>query len=312
MVQIDSLNMLQYIDMLLKHGNYTKAAKDLYISQPYLTQTIKKVEQELEIEIINRHITPLQLTEAGKVYYQYLNSLETEQDLFRKKIAKYSSPDSSILRVGILSSLGTYVLPLFLSNYMEKHPEVKIELHEAIPEENEEKLLKEGLDVLIGQNPETISPNLTVHVSGKHGYYAIIPESSDLFQKGRLFVSPETIPIKALLKETLVLTSRGSAIRRQIDYLIQKHAIHSKIVLESNNIFTVVELAKQNMGVTFAPESVTVPSTNQSAFNIYPLSLDILSLDYFIAHPANKTLIPAEKDFIEAFLKEMERHVHKT
>lgn len=101
MVQIDSLNMLQYIDMLLKHGNYTKAAKDLYISQPYLTQTIKKVEQELEIEIINRHITPLQLTEAGKVYYQYLNSLETEQDLFRKKIAKYSSPDSSILRVGI-------------------------------------------------------------------------------------------------------------------------------------------------------------------------------------------------------------------
>lgn len=85
MTSIYSSNMLQYLDMLLKHGNYTKAAKDLYISQPYLTQTIKKVELELEIDIINRQASPLQLTEAGKVYYHYLQSLETEQDRFRKK-----------------------------------------------------------------------------------------------------------------------------------------------------------------------------------------------------------------------------------
>jgi len=54
MTKINSLNMLQYIDVLLKHGNYTKAAKNLYISQSYLTQTIKKVENQIGIEIINR------------------------------------------------------------------------------------------------------------------------------------------------------------------------------------------------------------------------------------------------------------------
>ena len=72
MAKINSLIMLQYIDVLLKHGNYTKAAQNLYISQSYLTQTIKKIENELGIEIINRQTTPLQLTEAGKIYYDYL------------------------------------------------------------------------------------------------------------------------------------------------------------------------------------------------------------------------------------------------
>ena len=61
----DSANMLYYLDILLKHGNFTKAAKDLYISQPYLTQLIKRTEKELDITIINRQTSPLQLTEAG-------------------------------------------------------------------------------------------------------------------------------------------------------------------------------------------------------------------------------------------------------
>lgn len=79
---------LQYIDALLKHGNFTKAAKDLYISQPYLTQTIKKIEKELGTEIINRKSPQLQLTDAGKIYYQYLETIEEEGDFLNKKISQ--------------------------------------------------------------------------------------------------------------------------------------------------------------------------------------------------------------------------------
>ena len=90
MTKINSLNMLQYIDVLLKHGNFTKAAKNLYISQSYLTQTIKKVENQIGIEIINRQTIPLQLTEAGKIYHQYLVSLVDKQEQFKRKIKKYT------------------------------------------------------------------------------------------------------------------------------------------------------------------------------------------------------------------------------
>ncbi|MDH6363894.1 DNA-binding transcriptional LysR family regulator [Enterococcus sp. PF1-24] len=305
MALIDSPQMLQYIDMLLKHGNYTKAAKVLYISQPYLTQTIKKVEQELGIEIINRHSTPLQLTEAGTIYYQYLSSLETKQDQFKKKIAKYSTPDLTIIRIGILPSLGTYLLPLFLTKFLAENSHVKIELIETIPAENEKKLLNGEIDFLIGQNPETLSPNLTVNHVGDHGYYAVIPASSQLYQEGTLWLPANSIPLKKLLAQNLILTARGSAIRRQVDYLFQKYRIQPTIVIESADIFTVVELAKSNLGVTFVPESVKT-NTLDTQFNLYPLPLESLSLAYFIAHRANKSLIPAENTLIDCFISSLE------
>ena len=303
---IYSPQMLQYLDMLLKHGNYTKAAKVLYISQPYLTQTIKKVEQELGIEIINRQVTPLQLTEAGTIYYQYLSSLETTQDQFRKRLAKYTKTDQTILRIGVLPSLGRYLLPLFLTPYLEHHPEVTIDLHEDLPGKNEQRLLTGELDFLIGQNPETLPASMTIYPAGNHGYEAIIPPSSRLYQDGQRELVPESISLKELLSEELVLTTRGSAIRRQLDYLFQKYHLTPKIALESADIFTVVELAKNDLGVTFVPESVRV--TLDKPFNLYPLPLEALSLAYYIAHPGNKTLLPAETELIQCFLETMEQH----
>ena len=68
MTQTKSPYTLQYIDALLKHGNFTKAAKDLYISQPYLTQTIKKVEKELGTEIVNRKEPAAAINRCGKKF----------------------------------------------------------------------------------------------------------------------------------------------------------------------------------------------------------------------------------------------------
>ena len=82
MAQLYSQQTLHYLDILLKHGNFTKAAKDLYVSQPHLTQTIKRIEIELGAKIINRDVTPLQLTAAGKVYHQYLMTAEIERKSF--------------------------------------------------------------------------------------------------------------------------------------------------------------------------------------------------------------------------------------
>ena len=306
MVQMDSPVLLQYLDILLKHGNYTKAAKDLYVSQPYLTQTIKKVEKELGIDIINRKTNPLQLTEAGRIYYQYLNSLETQQEQFLKKISHYSSAEGPLIRIGVLPSLGTYLLPLFVPDFMRKYPAVNVELYEDIPETNEKRLLAGELDFLIGQNPEMLSPNLIVHQHGKHGYYAVIPKKSRFYQKKTRQLTEQTMTIKELLQEELVLTSRGSPIRRQIDHLLQKYKVQPRIVLESNNVFTVRELAKQNLGIAFLPESIQIAvQDDQQHFNILPLSKELLSLDYFIAHSANKTLDEPEKALIDCFLSQL-------
>lgn len=302
MVQINSTVMLQYLDTLLKFGNFTKAAEHLFISQPYLTQSIRKVETELGVPIIDREATPMQLTEAGRVYYQYLGTLEAEQSHLRKQIAQFSASKRMTLRVGILSSLGTFVLPLFVPTYLKAHPEVNLELVEAIPSINEKRLLNQELDFLIGQNPETLSPSLTTKVIGPHCYYAMIPQSSALYHPHQTFLAPGALSIEELLHERLILTTRGSAIRRQIDYLIQKYQFTPDIVLESDNIFSAVALAHQDLGVTFVPESVATGPLDGS-YNLWPLPLDLLSLHYYLAYNDKRQLNSAESAFVTSFVR---------
>lgn len=301
MTQIDSANILLYVDALLKHGNYTKAAKELYISQPYLTQTIKRIEKELGTEILNRSASPLQLTDAGSIYYNYLVALETQKENLFSRIAQYSTPDIHIIRIGVLSSLGTYLLPLVLPPFQKKYPNVKFDIYEAIPKISEESVLNGKLDFYLGQNPEKASPNLTIYEWGKHGYYAVIPSSSRFYQKNQHTLKNGSLSIKELLNEPFILTKKGSAIRRQVDQLFLKYKVHPKVVVESNNIFTVLQMAKNGLGVSLIPSSVQLPDFNGN-YNIYHLPFHLISVDYFIAHSKNKTLLPAEKDLINVFL----------
>ncbi|MCJ1978123.1 LysR family transcriptional regulator [Lactococcus paracarnosus] len=302
MAQLYSQQTLHYLDILLKHGNFTKAAKDLYVSQPHLTQTIKRIETELGAKIINRDVIPLQLTAAGKVYHQYLMTAENRKEKFRQQLFQYTNPDKKVIHIGILSSLGSFLLPLFLPEFMRTFPDVKIELHEALPEINEAKILNGQIDFFIGQNPETISPNLKKIHFGNHGYFALIPKCSTLYQPSHYRIPDQDIPLKTLLKEPLILTKRGSAIRRQVDYLLQKYKIQPNIVLETNNIYTAINLSRENAGVTLFAESIKVVDQHQ-AFNIYKLPLSLLSLDYFISYDTKKILDPIDQEFLTYFEK---------
>lgn len=311
MSQLDALTMLQFIDMLLKQGNFTKAAKSLYISQPYLTQVIKRKEVELGVELIDRQSHPFQLTTAGQLYHRYLITQLANENQLKKQLETFVANEKTPIKLGVLASLGTYLLPLFLPNFQKNCPSIQVQLTEDVPSRNEKRLLNNEIDFLIGQNPETLPPNLKTYARGNHGYYAVIPESSQLYQPGIRTLPARSISVKSLLQEPLILTLHGSAIRQQIDYLIQKFQIQPTILLESNNIFTIAKLAQSDMGITFLPDSVPLVE-NGGNYNIYRLPTEDISLNYFIAHRDSKVLTEPERTFIQFFLDEIQRTIHAT
>nr|WP_314461346.1 LysR family transcriptional regulator [uncultured Clostridium sp.] len=301
MSKICSQDILYYIDAILKYSNYGKAAKSLYISQPYLTQVIKRVENELNCELITRSKLPYRLTEQGKIYYQYLTSLENNYAKLLREISDVSDNDRTIIKIGVLSSLGTYLLPLFLPDFVTMHPNCRIELLEDLPEKNEKLTQNNELDFWIGQNSRNISPNLNSVSWGRHRYRAVIPRCCDLYQKDAAIISEGSIDISKILCQKLVLTSKGSAIRKQIDQLLNLYKVEPNIIMESTEINTVLKLSTGNLGITFIPESVYVKEC-PSEYNIYQIPIDELSLDYFIAYHNERKLSSIDNDLINAFL----------
>lgn len=310
MSHIQSPILLQYLDALLKHGNFTKAAKDLYISQPYLTQTIKRTENELGTEIINRKSPQLQLTEAGKVYYQYLESIEESGEKLKQHLAKYVMSTHLNIRVAILPSLANYLLPLVMPAFKKQYPHISVTVLEDIPKINEALAIRQEVDFYIGQNPESVSPSLLAIDCGYQNYYAIIPPSSDFYQKDKPLLEADAIAIEDLLHQELVVTTNGSAIRRQIDRLMHRYKINPRICFESSNVYTVAELAKQDLGVAFVPEGLVTPSTS-GAYSLYPIAKSLISIEYFIAYSVAKTLDENEKSFLESFTKTVQEHTKK-
>ncbi|MEY8354618.1 LysR family transcriptional regulator [Lachnospiraceae bacterium 54-53] len=296
-----SQDILYYIDAILKYSNYGKAAKSLYISQPYLTQVIKRVENQLNCELITRNKLPYRLTEQGKIYYQYLTSLENNYAKLLRDISDVSDIHKTVIKIGVLPSLGTYLLPLFLPNFLNMHPICRIELSEGLPEKSEKLIQSNELDFWIGQNSRNISPNLNSVSWGRHRYRAVIPHCCNLYQKDAAVIPEGTIDISQILRQRLVLTAKGSAIRKQIDQLLNIYKVEPKIIMESTEINTVLKLATGNLGLTFIPESIYVKKC-PSEYNIYPIPIDELSLDYFIAYHSERTLTSIDNDLIDAFL----------
>jgi len=298
---MDYPNMLHYIDMLLKYGSFTKAAKALFISQPHLTQVIKKTEQSLGVEIIDRHGASLQLTHAGKIYYNYLKSLEQGHEAFKSTLSEYGKPENEVIRIGVFPALGTYLLPLFLPAFANSYPTTKVMIEETWPAKNEQKLLDEKIDFFIGQNPETVTTNLAIYEAGKQNYYILIPNTSKLYCPDKHILKEGSIDIKEILKERLVLTTKGGAIRRHVDYLIRKYRINPKIAIETATIYTVIALAKNGAGVTIAPEPL-LDLSEKGLYNLYPLPEELIYLSYFISHLPSRKLSDTEKQLIQHFL----------
>lgn len=301
MSKLESQDILYYIDTLLKYSNYSKAAKALYISQPYLTKVIKNVESQLNCELITRSKLPYRLTEQGKIYYQYLTSLENSHAKLLREISYVSDMGNKVIRIGVLPSLGSYLMPLFLPFFLSLHPTCKINLIEDLPEKNEKLIHNNELDFWVGQNSSNISPNLNSVSWGKHSYRAIIPRCCELYQEDVAIIPEGTIDITEILSQRLILTSKGSAIRKQIDQLLSVNKVQPNIILESNDIYTVLKLAQHNLGLTFVPESIHVEEC-ASEYNIYQIPIDKLSLDYFIAYHGDRTLSSIDNDLIDTFL----------
>ncbi|MBS5956274.1 MAG: LysR family transcriptional regulator [Clostridiales bacterium] len=301
MSKFSSQDILYYIDAILKYSNYSKAAKSLYISQPYLTQVIKRVEGELNCELITRNKLPYRLTEQGKIYYQYLTSLENKYAKLLKDISDVSDMDRTVIKIGVLPSLGTYLLPLFIPEFLDKHPNCRIELTEVLPEKSEKLTQNNELDFWIGQNSRNISPNLNSVSWGRHRYRAVIPRCCDIYLENTAVIPEGTIDISKILCQRLVLTSKGSAIRKQIDQLLNVYKVEPNIIMESTDINTVLKLATGNLGLAIIPESVYVKEC-PTKYNIYPIPIDELSLDYFIAYHTERTLTKIDNDLIDAFL----------
>lgn len=235
------------------------------------------------------------------IYYNYLETISYNDQQLVRKLTRYTHPNSELIRIGILESLGSFLLSELLPDFLKENPEVRIQLFESFPRINEERLLNEKIDCYIGQNPETITKGVKFYINGNEKYYVIIPSTSKYFSPNQTILSPSMYDLKTILKSPLVLSAPESAIRHQVNGLFQKFHIKPNIIMESNSIITATNLFMRGVGLTISSASILNKIHHSLPINLLPIDTQILQLQYFIAIKKNLPLSPIMKNLINAF-----------
>lgn len=147
------LKQLLYFKTIVEEGSILSASKKLFMSQPPLSKQIQLLEEELNCKLFERGARQIVLTNEGKYLYEQAKTLLSLSDITKEEIINLSKSDRGSIRIGIVSSTGSYVLEKYLIPFHKKYPLVKFEISEANTYQLIEKLNANLIDIAIVRTP---------------------------------------------------------------------------------------------------------------------------------------------------------------
>ncbi|MCU0421385.1 MAG: LysR substrate-binding domain-containing protein [Bacteroidia bacterium] len=245
-----TITQLEYIIAVDTHGNFLTAAEKCSVSQPALSMQIQKLEKELGIRIFDRSRQPVVATEVGiRVIQQAREILKQCSRLSEMVNEQRKGELNGVLRVGIIPTIAPYILPLFLVDFMKKHPKVNLEITEITTAQILQQLKNDQLDCGILATPIEAG-YLQYTPLFYEPLVAYVSDDNKLFNKKTL--SHDDIDAA----ETWIL-NEGHCLRNQVLNLCQGGKGVSKnkqFQYQTGSLETLKRMVEMNNGVTILPE----------------------------------------------------------
>lgn len=249
-----------------KTKNITKTAEILLISQPAITQTIKKLENELNIALFYRTSRGMELTSAGEELFQNIkNSIECLNNC-KRLLDVFDSKEIKTIRIGGGTTLLKHNALEGFKVFKEKYPNVKIEIVRGITSELLNKLRDNILDLVLFNMPVQIDENLD---------YKIIETTQDIFVANSNFynnLKNKKISIKQLTHLPLVLQSDVSSSRKFLNSICKKNRIVLNNSYELESYDLVLAFVKAGLGIGFINKNHILKEINNG--ELFELNLD--------------------------------------
>lgn len=254
----------KYVYEVYKERSFTKAAQNLYISQPSLSARIKKIEEIIGEPLFDRSTTPLQLTEVGKVYIEAAEEITQIEQRVENYINDLAGLKTGNLAVGASTLFAAYVVPSLITQFNQKFPDVHIQLIEGNTGELEEMLGSNALDFVIDNyhydsilyNKELYCEENILLAVPKHfaineelGMYQL--SYKNIKNKNYLNQKYPAVPLGKFADLPFIMLTQGNDTRTRGDRLCRNVGFKPNIVLEFNQQSTAYMASSTQLGATF-------------------------------------------------------------
>ncbi len=243
-----TLQQLQYIVAVADSGQFSKAARLCHVTQPTLTMMVRKLEEELGVQIFERRSQPARPTMDGEGLIEQARVVLREAGQLKDLVNELRAGTAGTYRIGIIPTLAPYLLPLFLARFADEHPQARLSIEERKTSGILDGLRKGTLDIGILAGPIDDEEIATTALF-REPFLIFLPEGHTLLKR-------ERIARRDLRKAPLWVLSEGHCLRDQVLRVCQqpRAAGHDNIVYSTGSIETLKRMVNSGSGLTLVPE----------------------------------------------------------
>lgn len=292
----------EYVAKVAELRSVSKAAQELYISQPALTRIISGIEKDLGIKLFNRSVIPLALTYAGERFLAESRRILDIDKMLHKEMQEIAERKRGHLFIGADYAASALWLPHILPVFHREYPGIDISLCPQVSSMFEDELLKGNIDMAFTSMP-LVSNELSYRFLSSARIILFIPRGHPILSKydltGNSLEKPLLIPSIELNGQDFVVLKPNSGLARVTSNLMNIFNIHPSHVLTAPNIVAGYRLAASGLGIIFATPYATRYTLPGMVPVVAELQDERILSHNILAFRKDRVLSTAENRFIE-------------
>lgn len=275
------IQQLRYIKKTAETQNISAAAKELFISQPSLSQQIIKLEKELGVPLFIRHSKCVTLTPAGEEFVIYATRILNDLETLTSNMKLYSTLKRGSLKIGLLPIGGYLGLSNYINDFRKINTDLDISLKVDLSNVLLDKVITREIDVAFIIGSENLNRNKDIFCKKimEDNYVAVVSRQNPLSNKNKISASD-------LIGQPVILPAKDSSARKVIDSMFSSQHVIPNIIAEISQSDIIMQLVSQNLAIGFSSvsiasmlhteELVTIPLTQAITRPIYYITLSDL------------------------------------
>ena len=247
-----TLIQLEYIVAVDTHRHFGKAAENCFVTQPTLSMQIHKLEESLGVIIFDRSKQPVVPTEIGKLLIKQAREVLNQARRIDEIISDEQEEITGELKIGVIPTLAPYLLPLFISSFLEKYPKVSLTVEELLSGQIITNLRNDLIDIGLMATPleeqgliekPLFYEEFMIYSSHRH----------PLYQK-------EQVKFEELDHDNLWLLNEGHCFRNQVIRICNREQMvgATPFRYESGSLESIRRIVDRQHGITLLPELATL------------------------------------------------------
>lgn len=289
-----NLNQLRIFHHAARTESFTRAADELYLTQPGVSKHIRHLEDHLGVRLFDRLGKQVRLTQAGEILFETTQAVFRRIDAVKRKLDDLKGLRGGKLKIAASITFGVYVLPEVLGRFTLEYPDIKLSTDLCLSRRVEEKVLANQNDIGIVGHP-TRDDRLATERLLSDELVVIVPP-------GHVWSKRKYIKPRHLMDHPLIVARIGSGTREAVEEILKNNGLVLKSKMAFGNTEGVKKAVEAGLGISIVSKNVVKREVSQDLLVALPLSGIPTKRDFNLIYLKDKYLGAPVRAFVE-FLK---------